>query len=213
VLEVGVAVLEIVLVAMHKHALLILLLTSPVHAAAAYDGMATEAVVKVAQNACASANFVGARSARRQLSALHDAATEVAEMKSGKRREVREGIMKSSDACLFTKWISRFLGTKTALILDFPHLMLQPSSSSLGLLSSTSLLQLNPMRPIPVPKCRYKIAAGTDYRGSTFIRTRDRCTCAAHWLSADRGSWRLAEGEGGYKHVHPHLWMDKEDGR
>ena len=187
-LEVGVAVLEIVLVAMHKHALLILLLTSPVHAAAAYDGMATEAVVKVAQNACASANFVGARSARRQLSALHDAATEVAEMKSGKRREVREGIMKSSDACLFTKWISRFLGTKTALI-------------------------LNPMRPIPVPKCRYKIAAGTDYRGSTFIRTRDRCTCAAHWLSADRGSWRLAEGEGGYKHVHPHLWMDKEDGR
>lgn len=85
-------------VAMHEQALLTRLTTSPVQAATAYEGIATaEAVVNVAQNDCASAIFAGARRARRQLSALHDAASakprETVEARRGARREVREGMV------------------------------------------------------------------------------------------------------------------------
>ena len=93
VFEVDVVEVEEV-VAMQVHALLTRLATSPLHAATAYEGIAlaavTGAVVKVPQNDCASASLLGARSARRQLSALHfAAATAAAGSTSGRRREER----------------------------------------------------------------------------------------------------------------------------
>jgi hypothetical protein len=97
VLEIDVVEVEEV-VAMQVHALLTRLATLPVHAATAYDGIAlaavTGAVVKVPQNDCASASLLGARSARRQLSALQFAATTAAAGRtSGRRREERRVIL------------------------------------------------------------------------------------------------------------------------
>lgn len=82
-----------VAVAMQLHALLTRLATSPVQAAAANEGIATEAVVKVPQNAFASSIRLAARRPRRQLSALQLAATAAAGRRNGRRMVDRRSML------------------------------------------------------------------------------------------------------------------------
>jgi hypothetical protein len=91
VVEIDVVKVEEVTAGRQLHALFTRLITLPVQAVTANDGIAlvavTDAVVNVPQNDWAASRRLVARRARRQLSALQLAATAIAGRSSGRRRE------------------------------------------------------------------------------------------------------------------------------